>query len=121
MRAPWMTYSEHTTAAECSGTDLVLWFGPNEDEYTEPVDQRKWRERRAKQVCAGCPVRTECLTEELTQPVADQHGVRGGMTAPDRRRLLLKWRKDGRIAAHRPIAERSLVTELLTSEFGEVA
>lgn len=121
MRAPWMTYSENPAAAACAGTDLVLWFGPNEDEYAEPVDQRQWRERRAKQVCAECPVRTECLTDELTRPVADQYGVRGGMTAPDRRRLLLKWRKDGRIPAHRPIAERFVVVDLLNSEFAEVA
>lgn len=42
----------------------------------------------AKQVCATCPVRAECLADVLAweQP-AYRHGVVGGLTANERRRL----------------------------------
>ncbi|MGY3056127.1 WhiB family redox-sensing transcriptional regulator [Streptomyces sp. TE3672] len=44
------------------------------------------RQKKAKAVCTGCPVRTECLAEAL-----DNHaewGVWGGMTERERRALL---------------------------------
>ena len=50
-------------------------------------------QNRAKQLCAGCPVRTECLAEAL------EWGVWGGMTERERRALLRKrpnvtsWRR----------------------------
>ncbi len=74
----------------CRGTLIELWFGPPEDgpgSYDEPGDQRVWRERRAKQLCASCPVRGWCLEQELALPVADQWGVRGGMTAAERKEV----------------------------------
>lgn len=41
----------------------------------------------AKQVCADCPVRTECLTDALAhRDIA--FGVRGGLTPTQRRELL---------------------------------
>lgn len=41
----------------------------------------------AKEVCAGCPVRTECLHDALThRDIA--FGVRGGLTPTQRRELL---------------------------------
>lgn len=41
----------------------------------------------ARQVCAACPVRTECLTDALDRhDVA--HGVLGGLTPTQRRDLL---------------------------------
>jgi WhiB family transcriptional regulator, redox-sensing transcriptional regulator len=39
----------------------------------------------AKQVCRGCPVRTECLVYAMETPV--DHGVWGGLTERERRRL----------------------------------
>ncbi|MET9127007.1 WhiB family transcriptional regulator [Streptomyces sp. NPDC004528] len=44
------------------------------------------RQRQAKTVCAGCPVRVECLAEALDDRV--EFGVWGGMTERDRRALL---------------------------------
>ncbi|MEU3244682.1 MULTISPECIES: WhiB family transcriptional regulator [unclassified Streptomyces] len=44
------------------------------------------RQRQAKVVCAGCPVRTECLAEALDERI--EFGVWGGMTERDRRALL---------------------------------
>jgi WhiB family redox-sensing transcriptional regulator len=43
-------------------------------------------QNRAKQVCAGCPVRTECLAEALDNQI--EWGVWGGMTERERRALL---------------------------------
>jgi hypothetical protein len=43
-------------------------------------------QNRAKAVCTGCPVRTECLAYALDQRI--EHGVWGGMTERERRALL---------------------------------
>jgi len=43
-------------------------------------------QKRARAVCAGCPVRLECLNEALSQRI--EWGVWGGMTERERRRLL---------------------------------
>ena len=43
-------------------------------------------QNRAKAVCMGCPVRTECLSDALDNQV--EFGVWGGMTERERRALL---------------------------------
>jgi WhiB family redox-sensing transcriptional regulator len=43
-------------------------------------------QNRAKAVCFGCPVRTECLADALDNRV--EFGVWGGMTERERRALL---------------------------------
>lgn len=43
-------------------------------------------QNRAKTVCNGCPVRTECLAEALDNRIA--FGVWGGMTERERRAVL---------------------------------
>ena len=43
-------------------------------------------QNRAKQLCAGCPVKTECLAEALDNQI--EWGVWGGMTERERRALL---------------------------------
>ncbi len=54
-------------------------------------------QNRAKQLCSGCPVRTECLAEALDNEI--EWGVWGGMTERERRALLRKrpnvtsWRR----------------------------
>lgn len=53
-------------------------------------------QNKAKQVCAGCAVRTECLAEALDNQI--EWGVWGGMTERERRALLRRrpaasWRK----------------------------
>ena len=45
-------------------------------------------QNRAKQLCMGCPVRTECLADALDNRV--EFGVWGGMTERERRALLRK-------------------------------
>ncbi|MFF3326526.1 WhiB family transcriptional regulator [Streptomyces sp. NPDC002889] len=54
------------------------------------------QQNRAKAVCTGCPVRTECLAEALDSRI--EFGVWGGMTERERRSLLrrpgvVSWRK----------------------------
>ena len=44
------------------------------------------QQNKAKQVCAACPVRTECLAEALDNQI--EWGVWGGMTERERRALL---------------------------------
>jgi len=54
-------------------------------------------QNRAKAVCMGCPVRTECLADALDNGV--EFGVWGGMTERERRALLKRrpnvtsWRR----------------------------
>ncbi|GGY12305.1 WhiB family transcriptional regulator [Streptomyces minutiscleroticus] len=43
-------------------------------------------QRRAKEICTGCPVRTECLAYALDHRI--EYGVWGGMTERERRALL---------------------------------
>ena len=54
-------------------------------------------QNRAKQLCGGCPVKTECLAEALDNEI--EWGVWGGMTERERRAVLRKrpnvvsWRR----------------------------
>ena len=54
-------------------------------------------QNRAKAVCLGCPVRTECLADALDHRI--EFGVWGGMTERERRALLRRrpnvqsWRR----------------------------
>ncbi|MEV4672681.1 WhiB family transcriptional regulator [Actinomadura sp. NPDC049382] len=65
-------------SANCRGADLTLFFGTE----GERAGDRAIRERKAKQVCAGCPVMAECLEEAYREP--RQHGVWGGMGPEER-------------------------------------
>lgn len=58
-----------------------LFFGP-EGEW--PDDQAA-REAAARAVCEGCPVRAACLGFALE--TSQVHGIWGGMTEQDRRRV----------------------------------
>lgn len=109
MSTPWIVAVKD---AACVGMES-LFHGP--DDYDEPVDQRQWRQRHAIQICDDCPVRTPCLINELTYSVNAQHGVRGGMTAPARRRLLTQWRKQGHLSQTIPAGDPELVAALLTA------
>ncbi|CAN5601145.1 hypothetical protein BH24ACT5_BH24ACT5_17330 [soil metagenome] len=67
-REPW------TTDAACRGMPADLFF----PQQGQPSDQ-------AKAVCAGCPVRTECLNYALTH--YELFGIWGGTSQKQRRRL----------------------------------
>ncbi|MGH3357129.1 MAG: WhiB family transcriptional regulator [Nocardioidaceae bacterium] len=78
-------------------------------------------QNRAKQVCQGCPVRTECLAEALDNQI--EWGVWGGLTERERRALLRRrpnvtsWRsllETARIEHMTEVAAQS-ATELRTA------
>ena len=68
----WIT--DWTTRAACKGTD------PDEL-FVQGAAQN-----RAKLICRGCQVRTECLADALDNGI--EFGVWGGMTERQRRALL---------------------------------
>ena len=65
--------------AACLHTDPESFFpeASNADAY-------------ARRVCACCPVRAECLEDALAPAQDRQHGIRGGLSANQRRALLVK-------------------------------
>lgn len=87
------------TKRACVGTDVRLWFPPADDEPPEPLNERYRREGIAKTYCAECPFTAYCLELELALPAYHQHGVRGGLTADERRKLLRERRAGERRAA----------------------
>lgn len=68
--------------AACRGPESALFFPPS---HAEAKIDRDARERRAKAVCAGCPVRRQCLDYALR--IGEQHGIWGGLTEVERRAL----------------------------------
>lgn len=71
--------------AACTAVDPELFF-PGRGDSTEP----------AKQVCAGCPVRSECLEHALDH--GEKWGIWGGTSGRERRRIR-RQRARGREAA----------------------
>jgi WhiB family redox-sensing transcriptional regulator len=53
--------------------------------HTERKHERLARERRAKSICAACPVRTQCLQHALH--VDERYGIWGGLNQDERRLL----------------------------------
>lgn len=71
--------------AACLGQDTELFF-PAASVGREAEVQS----RAAKEICAGCVVRIECLQQALSWGVTD--GVWGGLTSHERSRLVLAQR-----------------------------
>lgn len=75
------------------------WASDAQCKQTRPDELfvRGAAQNRAKQLCAGCPVKTECLAEALDNQI--EWGVWGGMTERERRAILRKrpnvvsWRR----------------------------
>ncbi len=65
--------------AACRAADPDLFFAPE----AEPAAVRQRRERRAKAICARCPVRQPCLDSGLMT----SHGLWGVLSELDRERL----------------------------------
>ena len=64
--------------AACRGRDVVLFFGPDGERQPE----RENRERRAKELCASCPVQLECLGYAVSRP--EKYGTWGGLNEDER-------------------------------------
>jgi WhiB family redox-sensing transcriptional regulator len=56
------------------------------DQQPDALFVRGAEQNKAKLLCKGCPVRTECLAEALDNQI--EWGVWGGMTERERRALL---------------------------------
>jgi WhiB family redox-sensing transcriptional regulator len=69
--------------ASCRGPESAWFFPPPLPERRE---ERERRETKAKEICFVCPVRRECL--EFALRVREPHGIWGGLTEAERRRLL---------------------------------
>lgn len=69
--------------AACRGPQSDLFFPPA---HFEKKDIREAREREAKEICATCSVRQECL--EYAIRIREPHGVWGGLSEADRKQLM---------------------------------
>ncbi len=76
-KAPW------SDLAACRGEESHLFYSPDN---AESRDARQRRERRAKQLCANCPVVEECREASLAQ--RESYGIWGGLNEMERRALL---------------------------------
>jgi WhiB family redox-sensing transcriptional regulator len=63
--------------AACRGQDLELFFSEALDKITA-----------AKRICGRCPVRALCLDEVLGAENTSRYGVYGGLSAPERAKLV---------------------------------
>jgi WhiB family transcriptional regulator, redox-sensing transcriptional regulator len=68
--------------AACRGVDTATFYHPE----NERGPSRAKRERRAKIICAGCPVVESCLRWALS--AREPYGVWGGCSADEREQLL---------------------------------
>jgi WhiB family redox-sensing transcriptional regulator len=68
----------------------------------EELFARGAAQNRAKWVCRGCPVRTECLADALDNGI--EFGMWGGMTDRERRALL---RRRPEVTSWRELLERA--------------
>ncbi|GGW78136.1 WhiB family transcriptional regulator [Streptomyces galilaeus] len=78
-----------------AGDDQDDWSAQAVCRSADPEERAA--QNRAKALCAGCPVRTECLAHALDHRI--EHGIWGGMTERERRALLKRrptvasWRR----------------------------
>lgn len=73
--------------AACHGMDSRLFFLPDYDDGTHDQDERTLPGRL---VCQTCPVREPCLEYALAN--RERHGIWGGLTTQERRRLAQRRR-----------------------------
>lgn len=94
--------------AACRGMDVSAFFHPTGERGA------RWRRReeRAKRVCAGCPVRAECLEHALM--AEEPFGLWGGMGENDRW-ALVRQRRDARRRSRLAVPAESFVADAMTS------
>jgi WhiB family redox-sensing transcriptional regulator len=66
-------------SANCTSTDPEIFFS----EESNTV-------KSARKICEECPVKTECLNDAIEKD--DQFGIRGGLTARERKNLRRRLR-----------------------------
>ncbi len=85
MRAAAYDQAEWQLKAACRGPHSSVFYPPTD---IEKRDEKRQRELQAKDICATCSVRSDCLQHALD--VGEQHGIWGGLNEIERRRLLLR-------------------------------
>jgi WhiB family transcriptional regulator, redox-sensing transcriptional regulator len=84
------------SAGACLAADPDLFF---------PISMRGPAEKqisRAKMICAGCKVRTECLDFAMSHD--QNYGIWGGTTPEDRQRERRRKRRAAAVTAKRTVA-----------------
>ncbi|MGZ7495891.1 WhiB family transcriptional regulator [Corynebacterium sp. ZY180755] len=66
----------------CRGENSEVFYHPD----GERGRARRMRERRAKAVCAGCPVLEQCRRHAIE--VQEPYGIWGGMSESERHRII---------------------------------
>ena len=69
--------------AACRGPHAAIFFPPS---HFERKEEKEIRERRAKSICATCPVRHPCLDYALS--IREPHGIWGGLNELERKQLM---------------------------------
>lgn len=69
--------------AACRGPQASVFFPPS---HFERKEEKSERERRAKEICAECNVRSDCL--DYAVDINEQHGIWGGLNEAERRALV---------------------------------
>jgi WhiB family redox-sensing transcriptional regulator len=70
------------TKGSCRGSDSMIFYPPSDDDSLAVT---------AKEICSACPVRKPCL--EFALSTREKHGVWGGLTERERRRVLRQRRR----------------------------
>jgi WhiB family redox-sensing transcriptional regulator len=78
--------------AACRGMDSALFFHPE----GERGSARSGREAQAKQICAGCPVLTQCRAHALA--AHEPYGVWGGLSEAERDAIVRRQDRSLRIS-----------------------
>lgn len=84
--------------AACAGLDNpdALFYPRTQGASLRQINEAT---RQAKRVCAGCPVRAECLEDAMTREANDaggRWGISGGMTEEEREQLAVERGHIGR-------------------------
>jgi len=74
-RRTGIRFQDWREAAACQGEDVNLFF-------PEPGPTAKRDAKKAKAICAGCPVQAECLENALTYP--ERWGIWGRLSERQR-------------------------------------
>jgi WhiB family redox-sensing transcriptional regulator len=77
--------------AACKGPQAAVFFPPS---HVERKDEREARERRAKAICAECPVRAPCLDYAIQ--IRELHGIWGGLNELERKQMIVQPEVAGR-------------------------
>lgn len=92
IRTDWIIVGTYRPSASTTPEAWVTWVAdwPAQaacrDSDPDSLFVQGAAQNRAKTICGGCPVRTECLADALDNRI--EFGVWGGMTERERRALL---------------------------------